>query len=97
MATRQTSSRPTTRLFGTDGIRGPAGIAPLDQASLVKLGRALGKLLAESTSSPSALLAGDTRSSTPEICAWLAEGLEQSGCQTVYGGVLPTPAVSRLA
>ncbi len=85
-----------TRLFGTDGIRGPAGTAPLDRASLLRLGRALGKLLAENASSPSAILAGDTRSSTPEISSWLAQGLEQSGCRTVYGGVLPTPAVSRL-
>ena len=97
MAAQAISSSPPTRLFGTDGIRGPAGTAPLDRASLLRLGRALGKLLAEGASPPSVLLAGDTRSSTPEICRWLSQGLEQSGCQTVYGGVLPTPAISRLA
>ena len=97
MAAQGTPSSPPARLFGTDGIRGPAGTAPLDRASLLRLGRALGKLLAEEASPPSVLLAGDTRSSTPEICRWLSQGLEQSGCQTVYGGVLPTPAVSRLA
>lgn len=86
-----------TRLFGTDGIRGPAGTAPLNRASLLRLGRALGKLLSEDTPSPSAIIAGDTRSSTPEICRWLSQGLEENGCHTLYGGILPTPAVSRLA
>ncbi|MCP4202823.1 MAG: phosphoglucosamine mutase [bacterium] len=89
--------RAPTRLFGTDGIRGPAGTAPLDRASLLRLGRALGSLLSAETSSPSAIIAGDTRSSTPTISYWLSRGLEERGCRTLYGGVLPTPAVSRLA
>lgn len=87
----------TPRLFGTDGVRGPAGQPPLDAASVTRLGRALGRFLSKDTSSPRAILAGDTRSSTPSISAWLVSGLEETGCSVSYGGVLPTPAVARLA
>lgn len=83
-------------LFGTDGIRGPAGEPPLDAASLAKIGRALGRHLADQSPAPRTVLAGDTRSSTPEICSWLAWGLRDAGCDTEYGGILPTPAVARL-
>ncbi len=84
------------RLFGTDGIRGPAGRPPLDAASLARLGRALGGYLTSAGPEPRVLLGGDTRSSTPQICFALATGLEEAGCATRYGGVLPTPAVARL-
>lgn len=97
MTTIESTPKSARRLFGTDGIRGPAGSPPLDRPSLIRIGRALGRLLAEESESPSALLAGDTRGSTPDICRWLALGLEERGCRTVFGGVLPTPAVSRLA
>lgn len=85
-----------SRLFGTDGIRGLAGLAPLDRPSLLRLGRSLGAMLARPGSAPKIVLAGDTRSSTPDLCAWLASGLEQVSCAPRFGGVLPTPAVARL-
>lgn len=96
LAARNLELTSIPRLFGTDGIRGPAGQAPLDAASLTRLGRALGKALSSEAPSAQAVLAGDTRSSTSQICTWLASGLEESGCATRYGGVLPTPAVARL-
>ncbi|MDH3255759.1 MAG: phosphoglucosamine mutase, partial [Acidobacteriota bacterium] len=85
-----------SRLFGTDGIRGPFGVPPLDADSVRRLGLALGSQLAREELAPSVLVAGDTRSSTPDLCRWLAEGLTLRGTRIVYGGVLPTPAVARL-
>jgi phosphoglucosamine mutase len=83
-------------LFGTDGIRGPFGKPPLDQETLRRLGMVLGRLLDQRAVSRPVLLAGDTRASTPDICRWLIEGLAATGAQWLYGGVLPTPAISRL-
>lgn len=85
-----------TRLFGTDGIRGPFGSPPLDRKTVHRLGLALGRHLTHSSREPTVLLAGDTRDSTPQICTWLAESLTKSGCDIVFAGVLPSPAVSRI-
>jgi phosphoglucosamine mutase len=82
--------------FGTDGIRGPFGKPPLDRVTLRRLGAALGEHLASQRPGVPVLLAGDTRSSTPDICRWLAEGLAAANRPYRYGGVLPTPAVARL-
>jgi phosphoglucosamine mutase len=42
-------------------------------------------------------MGGDTRESTPEICRWLAAGLEAGGIDVRYAGVIPTPGVAYLA
>ncbi len=80
-------------LFGTDGIRGKALRPPLDEATVRRLGAALAAWLPPS---PRVLLAGDTRASTETLAGWLAESLQAAGCRVVWGGVLPTPAVSAL-
>ncbi len=84
----------TRRLFGTDGIRGPVGTFPLDRATVVTLGSALGTTLAAGRDQPLVVLGGDTRESTPELCRWLATGLLSSGCEIHYAGTVPTPAVA---
>ena len=94
------------RWFGPDGIRARFGEPPLDRATVTALGRQLGSLLLEdrraSASSrdqdapPLVVLGGDTRSSTPEICEWLAAGLTAGGAEVRYAGVIPAPAVSFL-
>jgi phosphoglucosamine mutase len=99
-------SRP--RLFGTDGVRAPFGVPPLDRATVTALARALADELAAAGRSPAAaegaeggrpavVLGGDTRESTPEICRWLAAGLAAGGAGCRYAGTLPTPGVARLA
>lgn len=80
-------------LFGTDGIRGKALRPPLDETTVRRLGAALAAWL---PASPRVLLAGDTRASTQILARWLAESLQAAGCRVVWGGVLPTPAVSAL-
>jgi phosphoglucosamine mutase len=86
---------PPPRLFGTDGIRGPFGEPPLDPDTVRRIGMALGKTLATTAPEPMVLLGGDTRSSTPQICRWLAQGLVAAGCRYRYSGTLPTPAIAR--
>ncbi len=85
-----------SRLFGTDGIRAPFGEEPLDRPTVAALARALGEELSRLSSSPSVVLAGDTRNSTPILAAWLTEGLLEQGVAVRFGGVLPTPAVAAL-
>ncbi len=84
------------RLFGTDGIRGRAFVAPLDEDTVRRLGVALADELESAPGGPSLLLAGDTRASTPTLAAWLGEAFQGAGGTLTWAGVLPTPAVSHL-
>jgi phosphoglucosamine mutase len=89
------SSRPAP-LFGTDGMRGAPGVYPLDRDTVTRLGRLLAAGLAGGASPPLLVLGGDTRSSTPAICGWLASGIEAGGGVHRFAGPVPTPAVSFL-
>jgi phosphoglucosamine mutase len=84
------------KLFGTDGIRGEAGKAPLDAPTLRRLGRLLGAMLAETGGPRRVVIGGDTRESTPELCRAVASGLAASGIAVDFAGVVPTPAVADL-
>ena len=87
------------RLFGTDGIRGHFGEFPLDRPTVTALAVELASTLQERAngSPPEVVLGGDTRESTPEICGWLAQGLDAGGVRVRYAGVIPTPGVAWLA
>jgi phosphoglucosamine mutase len=82
-------------LFGTDGIRGIPGEYPLEDATLVRVGLALGRHL---SAIPSArvLIGRDTRESGPHIAQQIANGLAAAGAEPVSAGVLPTPGVAWL-
>jgi phosphoglucosamine mutase len=83
-------------LFGTDGIRGEAGIAPLDDATVFRIGAALGRSLPSGGAAPRVVTGGDTRESTPRILAALAGGLARGGAIVENAGVVPTPAIAAL-
>jgi phosphoglucosamine mutase len=83
------------KLFGTDGLRGRAGVFPLDPRSLRVLGREVGESI-RPEGGEQVVLGGDTRESTPVMAAELAAGLEESGCEVAFAGVVPTPAVAEL-
>jgi phosphoglucosamine mutase len=86
------------RLFGTDGIRGVAGEPPLDSRTVVALGIALGRDLQKRELGGKPVLIGmDTRESGPEIAAELAHGLQMSGVEALFAGVVTTPGVAYLA
>jgi phosphoglucosamine mutase len=85
------------KLFGTDGIRGVAGEYPLDERTLIAVGRSLVKMLSEQTGRHPRLIVGrDTRESGPEIEAVLARGVASAGGQIVTAGVITTPGVAYL-
>jgi phosphoglucosamine mutase len=83
-------------LFGTDGIRGIPGEYPLDDATLERVGLALGKHLRERSGTPKVLIGRDTRESGPHIAECIARGLASAGSEPVSAGVLTTPGVAWL-
>ena len=84
------------RLFGTDGIRGRAGVAPLDPKTVARVGASLARARETSTQPFRVLIGRDTRESGPWIEQALATGLTSEGAQVVSTGVVPTPAVAYL-
>jgi len=83
-------------LFGTDGIRGIPGKHPLDDATLERVGRALGEYLRGQARQPRVLIGRDTRESGPHIAERIACGLAAAGSEPVSAGVLTTPGVAWL-
>jgi phosphoglucosamine mutase len=84
------------QLFGTDGIRGIPGEYPLDDATLVRTGLALGDYLRKGGTRTRVLIGRDTRESGPHIAEKIARGLETAGAEPVSAGVLTTPGVAWL-
>jgi phosphoglucosamine mutase len=83
-------------LFGTDGIRGVAGQYPLDQVTVLKIGRALGIALKNSSMPARVVLGKDTRESNEWISRALASGLASTGALVVDAGIITTPGVAFL-
>jgi phosphoglucosamine mutase len=84
------------QFFGTDGIRGIPGVAPLDDATLFALGRSVAEYLHRDHASPHALIGTDTRESGPHIASVVAAGLAQGGASVSFAGILTTPGVACL-
>ena len=90
------------QLFGTDGIRGIAGTAPLDTNTVYAVGLALAHqlrpgALATGTIGPRVILGRDTRESSPWIANLLAAGLRAGGAEVESAGIIPTPGIAFLA
>lgn len=87
------------KLFGTDGIRGKAGVAPLVPETVARVGAALVKvMLAHDPSHRLRYVIGrDTRESGTWIEEQLARGLASEGASVLSAGVVPTPAIAYLA
>ncbi len=81
------------RLFGTDGVRGVAGVEITAKLALA-LGRAA--VLHSGLQGPRALVIRDTRESGEMLEAALAAGLASAGAHVALGGILPTPAAPLL-
>lgn len=81
--------------FGTDGIRGVAGIFPLDPVSILKIGRALGKWAAR-RENPTVVIGRDTRISGGMIGHALIAGLLAEGVNVTDAGMISTPGLSYL-
>jgi phosphoglucosamine mutase len=86
-----------SRLFGTDGIRARAGAAPLDAATVRRVGASLVRALHDALSrAPRVLIGGDTRESYQWIEEELARGLTSQNAAVISVGVTPTPGVAHL-
>lgn len=81
--------------FGTDGIRGAVGTAPITPDFMLKLGWAAGRVLGGAEGGR-VLIGKDTRISGYMFESALEAGLSAAGVDTLLLGPLPTPAVSYL-
>jgi len=84
------------KLFGTDGIRGKAGQAPLIPETVARVGAALVRAFGDH-SKHRFVIGRDTRESGTWIEDELARGLTSEGATVVSAGVVPTPAIAYLA
>jgi len=87
------------KYFGTDGVRGLVGQAPITPDFVMRLGYAAGKVLTQTESTtgrPVVLIGKDTRISGYMLEAALEAGFAAAGVDVMLGGPLPTPAVAYL-
>lgn len=83
------------KYFGTDGIRGKVGKEPITAEFMLRLGAAMGRVLARSGSGK-VLIGKDTRISGYMFESALEAGLSASGIDIHLLGPMPTPAVAYL-
>jgi phosphoglucosamine mutase len=87
------------RYFGTDGIRGTVGQAPITPDFMLRLGHAVGRVLREQARSgkhATVLIGKDTRISGYMVEAALEAGFTSAGVDVLLTGPLPTPGIAYL-
>jgi phosphoglucosamine mutase len=82
--------------FGTDGIRGTVGQAPITPDFVLRLAHAVGRVLKRREAHPTVLIGKDTRISGYMLEAALESGFNSAGVDVVLLGPVPTPAVAYL-
>ena len=89
------------KYFGTDGIRGRVGQAPITPDFVMRLGYAAGKVLLDNAAMtagerPSVLIGKDTRLSGYMLESALEAGFAAAGVDVCLVGPMPTPAIAYL-
>jgi phosphoglucosamine mutase len=86
------------KYFGTDGIRGRVGSAPITPDFVMRLGYAAGQVIAKKRVGvrPTVLIGKDTRISGYMLEAALEAGFAAAGVDVMLAGPVPTPAVAYL-
>lgn len=89
------------KYFGTDGVRGRVGAAPITPHFVMRLGYAAGRALIArehlpAGERPAVLIGKDTRVSGYMLEAALEAGFSAAGVDTMLAKVVPTPAVAYL-
>lgn len=84
------------QFFGTDGIRGTVGQAPITPDFMLRLGHAVGSVLRRDIQRPTVLIGKDTRLSGYMIESALQAGFSSAGVDVLLTGPLPTPGVAYL-
>jgi phosphoglucosamine mutase len=91
------SEEPIRKLFGTDGIRGKAGLHPMTPEVALALGRAIAHVFRERAGERHQILIGkDTRLSGYMFEDALAAGICSMGVNVIQVGPVPTPALAFL-
>ncbi len=83
------------KYFGTDGIRGTVGEGAINPAFMLKLGWAVGRVLAKNGSGK-VLIGKDTRISGYMFESALEAGLAAAGIDSYLLGPMPTPSIAYL-
>lgn len=91
----QDTKKTARKYFGTDGIRGRVGTFPVTAEFVLKLGWAVGKVLARQGSGK-VLIGKDTRISGYMFESVLEAGLSAAGVDIHLLGPMPTPAIAYL-
>ena len=92
----QALALPRTKLFGTDGIRGPAGEL-LNAPLVTQIGYWAGRVLQQRYGFQGPVLLGqDSRNSGHMLASALAAGLTSAGLEVWNLGLCPTAAVANL-
>ncbi len=86
----------TRQHFGTDGIRGTVGVAPITPDFVMRLAHAVGRVLKRTEVRPTVLIGKDTRISGYMLESALESGFNSAGVDVVLLGPVPTPAVAYL-
>ena len=86
----------TKKYFGTDGVRGRVGQAPITADFVLKLGWAVGKVFAQEGGRSLVLIGKDTRISGYMFESALEAGLVAAGVDVRLLGPMPTPAIAYL-
>ncbi len=82
--------------FGTDGIRGTVGVAPITPDFVLRLAHAVGRVLRQTDAKPTVMIGKDTRISGYMLESALESGFNSAGVDVVLLGPLPTPGVAYL-
>ncbi|HET7587418.1 MAG TPA: phosphoglucosamine mutase [Gammaproteobacteria bacterium] len=85
----------TRKYFGTDGIRGRVGEGAMSAEFVLRLGRAVGRVLAPDGGGM-VVIGKDTRSSGYMFESALEAGLSAAGCNIRLLGPMPTPGIAYL-
>lgn len=93
--TKPNAANTKRQYFGTDGIRGRVGVSPINAEFILKLGWAVGKVLARQGYGK-VLIGKDTRISGYMFESVLEAGLSAAGIDTHLLGPMPTPAIAYL-
>jgi phosphoglucosamine mutase len=86
----------TRQYFGTDGIRGTVGQAPITPDFVLRLAHAVGRVLKRTQPRPLVLIGKDTRISGYMLESALESGFNSAGVDVMLLGPLPTPGVAYL-
>ena len=83
-------------IFGTDGVRGRANVAPLTAQGVVRLATAVGQYFNRDQKRHRVVIGKDTRRSCYMLENALTAGFTAAGMDVFALGPVPTPAVGRL-